>query len=174
MFGRSRRDGDQPSADGTPFAGSISLADLVTGICRAVFLGTRHVRDQHIEATADLYVRQAGDAAANEPDVLTPRTVLMQIPAFNPVRTNDKEAPVEVPLAALAQQNPVVIDEASFELDCTVDRVFDTAEGGAPAIGITLEKTTKGAPLHLRVRMRMVDPPEGVSRVNDALMRGLQ
>ena len=106
MFGRSRRDGDQPSADGTPFAGSISLADLVTGICRAVFLGTRHVRDQHIEATADLYVRQAGDAAANEPDVLTPRTVLMQIPAFNPVRTNDKEAPVEVPLALSPSKIP--------------------------------------------------------------------
>jgi len=130
--------------------------------------------------------------------LIRPRTVFIELPA-NGGATDDESMTlhdldqssvnqqsgikqsgintVEVPTAALMQSNALVIDEATIELECVFDRFATEADGrqpGAPRLGVWLDRTGSGSPARIVIKFKRVDPPEGASRIEDALLRNLQ
>jgi Protein of unknown function (DUF2589) len=173
----------RPTPDDAPDGRFVWLDDFVTALESALFRANRSVRDQHIESLDDLYVRAplpphdgAATAEAGEAEPpLVPKTVPLLIPGAVAPAANAQPSPVDVPLAALVQQNPLIVDELTFDLECVIDSYGRSADPATPGrIALRLDRNGRGSPARLTIKYRTTDPPEGVSRVVDAQLRGLQ
>jgi hypothetical protein len=156
-----------PSEDAAAGDGTISLSDLAGAVAVSLLRSVEPLRRQHIDATAEFFEPAGAEAGP----ALRPRTLALHVP--RPVAEKGSEdAPSAIPLAALLQHSPIVLEEASLEMQCRVTG-FDRA-GNAPAdLRLALDMAGAGAPMRLALKYRLAAPPEGLARIDDSLVRGL-
>lgn len=152
------------------------LSELLRAFTDAAFQATEAVRAQHINDIQTLYE----PSPEQNSDVWLPKTVKLGItpfvlPAEGPV------PPLEVPLAAMIQPDPLIIDEMTFDFECNILQV-QAVEAASPEeppppsrIAVSLLRDTdKGFPLRISVRFKAGQAPQVAARLNEALLRGVQ
>jgi hypothetical protein len=166
-------------------AGDQIVRELVPG-------SSQYVTSSSSQGTSSSPAEPVGWVFDNQHKLFRPETLLMELPgnggamgdegtalrdlsAVN--RQSATKTTVEVPTAALMQNNALVIDEATIELECVFDRFAaeaDPRRSCAPRLGVWLDKTGMGSPARIVIKFKRVDRPEGASRIEDALLRNIQ
>jgi hypothetical protein len=155
----------------------IWLSDLLSAFTDAAFRATEAIRSQHLSDMEGLYDRSTDPADST----LNPKTVKLGVTPF--VLPSDGPAPpLEVPIAALMQSNPLTIDEMTFDFECkAIDlrKESSSASADAPSqaaeIQINFDRPgAEGCPLRVSVRFKAGQPPQVQARICDALIRGVQ
>jgi hypothetical protein len=134
------------------------------------------VRAQHVSDLDALYDKTPQATG----DVLTPKTVKMAVTPFI-LPAEGEPPPLEVPLAAMIQPNPLMVDEINFEIDCVALNLQLGPPGSAPESLKTSEieigfggPGAPGCPMKLSIRYKSGQPPQVNARIGDALIRGVQ
>ena len=174
MFGCKRRPDDTSR--------TLTLDALLRAVKGAVFDANGVVRDQHISELGEFYDQAGTPAAAGAANsgssdvVLVPKVVRLRMPSLTVPENVDPTPPVEVPLPTLVQSDALVVDELQIDFGCTLIGVEPSRGDDARRILVRLGDAAgaPGSAARLSIRYRSAPPPEGVARINDALLRGVQ
>lgn len=149
------------------------LSDLLSAFSDAAFRSIEPVRAQHLADMEELY-EKSSDALG---DVLKPKTMRMAVTPFV-VPAEGEPPPLEVPIAAVMQSNPLAVDEIKFDIECRALSLRKPI--GADPIAPSEIEIGFGAPgsagclLRLSVRYKSGEPPQAQARIGDALVRGVE
>jgi hypothetical protein len=131
------------------------------------------VRSQHLADLEELYDKST-DASG---DLFTPKKVRLAVTPFVLPAEGDPP-PLEVPVPALMQSNPLAVDEINVEIECVALRLQkDQPPGSLKTSEIEIGfggPGSPGCPLRLSVRYKSGEPPQAKAKIGDALIRGLQ
>ena len=168
LFG-IRKPGSQPQgiADG---GDSLSLCDLLSSMASSILDSTHSLRNQHIDAIAEYFEpapKEGGEVAG-----LKPRTLALHLQRAVTERES-QGSPSAVPLAALVQNDPIVLDEASLEMRCRIVGFDPPGSDGVPRMRVRLAPEGSGSPLRINLKYKQSSVPEAVARIDDSLVRGL-
>jgi hypothetical protein len=161
-----------PKAPASPPSSAL-LSELLAALSDAAFRSTESVRTQHLADVDQLYDKSSDSVG----DVFTPKTMRLAVTPFVLPAEGDP-APLEVPIAAMMQSNPLTVDEINFELDCTALRLrlgstSDTLKASDIEIGFGGPGSV-GTPLKVSIRFKSGEAPQAKARIGDALIRGVQ
>jgi hypothetical protein len=152
---------------------SISLSELLSAFSDAAFRSTEAVRAQHLSDMEELYDKSSDSSG----DVFKPKTIRLGVTPFV-LPAEGEPPPLEVPIAAMMQSNPLMVDEINFEMDCVVlgarkESPADELNPSEIEIGFGGPRSP-GCPLRLSIRYKSGEPPHAKARIGDALIRGVQ
>lgn len=144
------------------------LDDLLRAVADAV-MSTQRAVGAHHHDLGHLFRPSRKQAGAMEPismPLVLPRSVVHD--------GEEAEGVHEVPLASLVPHQSTVIDSLSLSLPCLIDGLHEGADGDASRLSLVLGPSL---PAHhaclgtLSVTFRNGDPPEGMARINDQLLK---
>lgn len=143
------------------------LDDFLQALCSAVSASQRHMLNDQQDLARHFTQREDG--------VHVPQTLPMLLP--NEVLGEDgaHESVHQVPTATLTQQHDLIMESVDLRFPCAVAGLEEPPEGGPPRVTIGLGGSLPpGMELGtLSISFRQVQPPEGVARVNDKLVKKL-
>lgn len=143
----------------------VKLNDLLAAISSAITTTQHMAREQH-HANLHEHFEDSGD------DHVRPKTTKMLLPKDHVGPGEDQEGVAHVPHMALTNHDQIHLSELDLELECVVEEVEDCKD--APPllsllIGGGVPKKSKAGTL--RLSFKTVDTPEGVSQVNDSMLK---
>lgn len=144
---------------------SFSLDDLLRGIAAAVKDANRELNEaarQHVEHSFT-----ASDG------VLKPRTSAFLLPRDHLEPGDAPYAVHHVPHAALVHHRPLGIDALTVDLECTIEGVVQMDGKGPPQVQLRVaaDGSAGASGSRLTIQFKANDPPEGIARLNDKLLR---
>lgn len=136
--------------------------DLLCAISSAVQSTNKLAENQYAD-----YIEQ--HFGQGDHGIHTPRTFDVLLPARHIQEGENSEQIHQIPTACLSSPQTMAVDELTLSMDCSVSSL-STAENGDPRLRVVLGKG--GAqPMNLQITYKNGDPPEGLARVNDALLK---
>ena len=144
----------------------IWLDSFLKSIVRSLAAAQQVLRDQHIADIESHWEKVPAQGAE------TRRAKLLRLEIEPDGTQKIPAAALDVPTAALTQNNSLVLDTMSMEIDCTLTQFQAVADTGR--IGIRFDKSgAGGSPVRLTLQFKTSDPPEGVARISDVAVRRL-
>lgn len=144
---------------------SFSLDDLLRGIAAAVKDASRELNE-----SARNHIEQSFTTADG---VLKPRTSAFLLPRDHLEPGDNPHAVHHVPHAALVHHRPLGIDALTIDLECTIEGVVTMDSKSPPQVQLRVgtDVPTGTTSSRLTIQFKASDPPEGVARLNDKLLR---
>lgn len=148
-----------------------AFGDLIEAITNAVVQAREATERQHFKLI-DYYFEQKEQGDGND---LVAKTVQIYVPSME--IDGEKHEPVEVPLITLVPMNSLKIDEVSVEFDAHLGGI-DQSETQEKKHGAQMALAMGGGRkiggknnVKVKVTMKGGDPPEGVVRINDRILK---
>jgi hypothetical protein len=145
----------------------LSLNDLLTSVMAAV-TEANYALGNHYVNTLSQHFNYNQDQKQWEPETMTmllPKQVLHE--GENP------EQPVDVPTAALAGNNALLIDNLKIDFGCILQQISQDSEGNKTMM-VSMSSPVSGTldnKINISMVIRSGEPSEGASRLRDALVR---
>jgi hypothetical protein len=142
-----------------------NLDDLL----RAIAVAVRDANQELVEGA-----RQDVERHFTEKDgALVPNTMPLVLPRDHVGEGEDPQGVHDVPHAALVHHRPIGIDNLKVEFDCRIEGLQPACKDQPPRVRILLgpEVASDSSVGRISIEFRASDPPEGVARVNDKLLK---
>lgn len=141
------------------------LDEFLRALCSAVSASHRSMLDDQQDVARHCTRREDG--------VYVPQTLPMLLPNEVVGEDGAPESVHQVPTATLTQQHDLVMETMDLRFPCAVAGMEEPPGGGPPRVTIGLGGSLPpGMKLGtLSISFRQVQPPEGVARVNDKLVK---
>jgi hypothetical protein len=163
-----------PIPPSPPAPPRIWLSDLIAAFTDVAFRSTEAVRTQHLADMEGLYTTTPNPSG----DVLKPKTMKLAVTPFV-LPAEGEPPPLEVPLAAMIQSNPLTVDEINFEIECVALHLQKDSLAGAEDLRASEIEIgfggpgSPGCPLKLSIRYKAGEPPQVRGKIGDSLIRGV-
>lgn len=150
----------------------LELSHLIKGLQSAVTQVREQVDAQHASIFEHYF------EASPSGDALIAKTVKVAVPNRN-LESNEAET-VEVPLITLVPMSSIKVKEVSFEFETRIISVpsktekHDPEESGEPEMFVEMKGwgfKSSSTPAKVKIIFEGGDPPEGMVKVNDHLLR---
>lgn len=167
-------------------AAATGLDGLITAIQKAVSEAHKTAQDQHLGLIDRFFDRQ--------PDgTYLPKVVKIQVHSMRPETTPGTMDTIEVPLVTFANLSGISIKELTVEFKIHMDGLVDDKDGDGVAddedpdfvgplampakhklmIGLSSSFMRRGTEGTVKITFAGGDPPEGVIKINDQMVRRL-
>jgi len=148
-----------------------AFGDLIEAITNAVVQAREATERQHFDLIDHYFEKKEG----SDGNDLVAKTIQIYVPSMD--LDNPKNEPIEIPLISLVPMNSLKIDEVCVEFEAFLDGID---KGGAKGIKKKTQMALgmKGSGgmgkrnnVKVKVTMKGGDPPEGMVRVNDRILK---
>lgn len=141
------------------------LDELLKAIGSAV--ATANLALQNLSGEAQKSFYQPG-----EDGVMHPRSLSVHLPRRHVGQGEEAEGPHDIPESTLTHHHQIMLDTLSLDIDCLVEGLQKGADGAdlvLLSVGGDIRNRSNAA--RLQLTFKTADPPEGVARINDQLLK---
>ena len=138
----------------------IQFDALCNSIHEAVLKATDTAKEQHLRDVEE-FIEKDGK----------PKTIKLMLPSQDPDHTEDVE--YNVPIFSLIPHKSLTVSEISVDFTCKFKSLKSKNKKAKAAISAALSRSKSGTSSEAAVNIKFVasDPPEGLARINDRLLR---
>ncbi len=138
--------------------------DLVEAITNAAIHARKVTEQQHISLMEEFFER---DVKTGQ---LKAKTVELHVPSLS--HGVDEHEPIQVPLITLVPMNSLHLTEVSIDFKAHLSGLEDKSSGKRIHMSLTgggiLKKQNE---VNVRITVKGTDPPEGLVRINERIMK---
>lgn len=152
----------------------LTLSEFVSTLVRSIIAGSQALKGQHISGFLDFFEPSGQTDPVSGDAIFKPKTIAIDLPR-TVINSDDLKTSTHVPLATLAHHSGLAVEEASIDVSFTIVDIADRGEPDSPQeVLISLNRTRSGAPAKIVLRLKSSPLPEGLSRVDDSLVKALR
>jgi hypothetical protein len=158
-------------------AGEQSFDSFIEGIQHACHNAVRGMQDQHLELFDRYFEKELDDQGA-ETGHLRPKIVTLMMPSTSSHKEDDYE--IQVPLFTLVPLRSIVIEQLKVEFEVRINAAKDDVDRKQRPRNFLMVDTggwnlfgKGGKHAKVEVIFKGADPPEGVVRLNNQVVKTL-
>jgi len=143
--------------------------DLLRSIADAVMSAHKYLGAQHYD------VGHLFRPSRSHQDAFEPLTVPMVLPRSVVPDGENPEGIHHIPLATLVPHQATMIDTVNFSVPCLIDGLDQGDESGTKRLSLVLGQSLPNQHSRLgtlTITFKNGEPPEGMARINDQLLKG--